>query len=1061
VVGLTKQAPQWISSYIALDSGIDLTGAAETLTRRPARKPSAATILPAGPLLALAACGGGGGGVSPTPTPTPVPPPPPSVGPTAVSDGPISVVAGAAVASGNVLTNDTVGTGATPTVTAFSLSGGSTGVVGQSLTTPLGNLTLNANGTYSFSVANNSAVQALGPNVTQQLLFNYTIGNAVATSSSTLTISVVGVNDNPTVNALGFGVTEDSVVLPPTLALVLADVDVGQTVRVSGVAAGTTAVAGNVNMAVAGIYGSLNVLAAGQVTYTLNNASPIVQNLRAGQIVTDTFTVQVSDGAGGTASNTITVTVTGANDPPVANADSYTLPNGVLTLTANVLTNDTDPDGQALTLFRVNGTAASAAFGTPITFGGSSGSLQFRTDGTVFYAVTQATLDALGAGQSLIERFRTTIADTDGATSDSTLSISYTKPGGNIIAGTSAAETLLGTNAADVISGGDGNDTLRGGLGNNTLFGGNGDDILIADLIASNGNSILNFYEVGNNQFTGGAGNDTLSGGYGFDTAFYTGKFSDYLIDTSNPLAIRVIDRLASDGDDGTDTLSGIERLVFADIVVDLGINPANRPAVGAPNVTGAVVQAGTSTNLNIFGTAIIDLGGGAITYQLLQANGTAVPSWITLDSVNKLINLSPPSGTNQAIDLVIIGTTSAGLPAFDNVRIFAWDPAASTVSSALTVSGTAGADQIVATNTNATILGSAGADTLINGTSSSLVSISYAGSAAINLNLFTNINAGGDAAGDRFFGFQKFTGTSFNDVFTAGYASGTFDGGDGDDIFYQTTNEARNIFNGGNGNDQFILSVGSGRGSGGLAVVAGGAGADTISIDGFTFAELDYSASATGVTVAPGLNIGRGGDAQGDQFIGRSTSGNAGFSILGSAFNDTLILENPAVSRISGGDGNDLLVASRSGFQNRDFMSGGTGSDTLVVLGGKHLVNGEGGVDTIIVAGTVRAGPVENFSIEISGFAEAQRDLLDLSDFRDAGGNILDFQDILDNTTDTGNDLVLNLASFRLEGGAAVTGTVTLAGVASITSISSADFIFSGGIDWLAQLPMDIATTL
>jgi Ca2+-binding RTX toxin-like protein len=746
----------------------------------------------------------------------------------------------------------------------------------------------------------------------------------------------------------------------------------------------------------------------------------------------------------------------------VASSDSYTLAAGALSLTVNVLTNDTDPDGQALTLFRVNGTAATAAFGTPITFGGSSGSLQFRADGTVFYAVTQATLDALGAGQSLIERFRTTITDTEGATSDSTLSISYTKPGGNIIAGTSAAEILLGTNAADVMSGGDGNDTLRGGLGNNTLFGGNGDDILIADLIAANGNSILNFYDSGNTQFTGGAGNDTLSGGYGFDTAFYAGKFSDYLVDTSNPLAIRVIDRLASDGDDGTDTLSGIERLVFADIVVDLGINPANRPAVGAPNVTGTVVQAGTSTNLNIFGTAIFDLDGGAITYQLLQANGTAVPGWITLDSVNKLINLSPPSGTNQAIDLVIVGTTSAGLPAFDNVRIFAWDPAVSTVSNALTVTGTAGADQIVATNTNATVLGSAGADTLINGTTSSLVSVSYAGSAAINLNLLTNINTGGDAAGDRVFGIDKITGTSFSDVFTAGYSTGTYSGGDGDDIFYQMTTEARNVFNGGNGNDQFILTAASARGgSSGVAVIAGGAGADTVSIDGFTFAELDYSASATGVTVAPGLNIGRGGDAQGDQFIGRSTTGNAGFSILGSAFNDILILENPAVSRISGGDGNDLLVASRSNFQNRDFMSGGTGSDTLVVLGGKHSVNGDADVDTIIIAGTVRAGLVENFSIDISGFAGTQRDVLDLSDFRDASGNVLDFQDILDNTTDTGNDLLINLASFRLEGGSAVTGNVTLAGVASITSITSADFIFAGGVDWLAQLPVDIAATL
>src|SRR5207245_2327811 len=52
--------------------------------------------------------------------------------------------------------------------------------------------------------------------------------------------------------------------------------------------------------------------------YTLNNASPVVQALAAGQTVTDTFAYTIADGDGGFASANLTITITGTNDPPVA-----------------------------------------------------------------------------------------------------------------------------------------------------------------------------------------------------------------------------------------------------------------------------------------------------------------------------------------------------------------------------------------------------------------------------------------------------------------------------------------------------------------------------------------------------------------------------------------------------------------------------------------------------------------------------------------------------------------------------------------------------------------------
>ena len=53
-----------------------------------------------------------------------------------------------------------------------------------------------------------------------------------------------------------------------------------------------------------GTYGTLMLNANGSYTYTLNNAAAIVQQLRAGQSVTDTFSYTMADGAAATAART-------------------------------------------------------------------------------------------------------------------------------------------------------------------------------------------------------------------------------------------------------------------------------------------------------------------------------------------------------------------------------------------------------------------------------------------------------------------------------------------------------------------------------------------------------------------------------------------------------------------------------------------------------------------------------------------------------------------------------------------------------------------------------------
>ena len=104
-------------------------------------------------------------------------------------------------------------------------------------------------------------------------------------------------------------------------------------------------------------------------------------------------------------------------------------------------------------------------------------------------------------------------------------------------------------------------DTLTGGAGNDSIDGGAGDDVL-----------------------TGGGGNDTLTGGAGTDTAVYSGNASDYAVTTIGVDLYQVAD-LRAGSPDGTDTLSGIEKLQFADGTFDLSSRLAQGVTIQGTNM--------------------------------------------------------------------------------------------------------------------------------------------------------------------------------------------------------------------------------------------------------------------------------------------------------------------------------------------------------------------------------------------------------------------------------------------------------------------------------------------
>jgi large repetitive protein len=162
------------------------------------------------------------------------------------------------------------------------------------------------------------------------------------TSSAAVTVTVTSVNDDPVAADDVASTNEDT---PVTIGVLGNDRDVdGDVLTV------TTATSPN---------GSVTINPDGTLTFTpaANFNGPA------------TITYEISDGNGGTSTATVTVRVDAINDAPVA-SPSIATTNEDSPVTVSVLANDTDPDGDPLTV-----TAANAP----------NGSVVINPDGSVTY----------------------------------------------------------------------------------------------------------------------------------------------------------------------------------------------------------------------------------------------------------------------------------------------------------------------------------------------------------------------------------------------------------------------------------------------------------------------------------------------------------------------------------------------------------------------------------------------------------------------------------------------------------------------------------------------------
>ncbi|WP_241137147.1 retention module-containing protein [Achromobacter xylosoxidans] len=293
-----------------------------------------------------------------------------------------------------------------------------------------GKFSIDANGNWKYELDNDDPkVQALA--VGEKLVETFTVTTADGTKS-TITVTIDGTNDDPKLSGKTDGAVAEDGATSATGKLDVTDVDTSDT--------HTWTVSNNGD----GQYGKFTVDANGNWKYELDNTSDKVQALKDGEKVTDTITVTVDDGNGGTATQVITVDITGTNDAAVITPSKPGDDKGTVqedtTLTANGKLDIVDKD------------AGQASFKPQTDFQGQYGKFSIDANGNWSFKLDNdaKAIQQLGAKEHLTETF--TVTSADGTTGKVVITIN----------GTNDAPTISGTASGAVKE--DGTQTVTGQL---------------------------------------------------------------------------------------------------------------------------------------------------------------------------------------------------------------------------------------------------------------------------------------------------------------------------------------------------------------------------------------------------------------------------------------------------------------------------------------------------------------------------------------------------------------------------------------------------------------------
>ena len=631
------------------------------------------------------------------------------------------------------------------------------------------------------------------------------------------------------------------------------------------------------------------------------------------------------------------------------------------------------------------------------------------------------------------------------------------------LTGGEGADILRGQGGSDVLNGMSGNDDLDGGAGDDVLIGGAGTDILTGgagsdtadysgahagvvvdltlgtttddgdggsdtlesienvtgsaqdDIIRGDGGTNILSGGAGDDLLTGGLGDDVIDGGDGQDTAVFAGLRSAYTLN-------RIDGVVTVTGPDGSDTLTGVEWLQFADQKVATSDLP-----------------------MILNGTAAGDLLSGAEGFDILRGfggddtlNGLDGDDILVGGAGNDVLNggagsdtadySAAAAGVTARIDTQSASNDGDGgsdtFNSIENLTGSAFNDLLVGNAGANVLSGGLGRDTIIAGGGNDIISGGAGdANELYGGTGDDTYIVSNRGDSIVELagegydTVLTDmfqLNLSANVEALTYTGTGAFTGVgnAIGNVITGGLQRDVLMGLGGDDILIGGAGAANELY-GGAGNDTYVLDVadsiieGAGDGTdlvqlrglraynlganvenaaavgvgnyvitgntqdnvltggAGNDILQGGGGNDTLN-GGDGIDTVTYILATSGVyarlDLQRGLTDGYGGQ---DTFtsIENLTGSNLRDTLMGDAGNNVI---DGAIGDdvLLGFDGDDTLIGGSGGGFNE--MYGGRGNDLYIVDAGDTLIELAGeGIDTVQTTngGFTLAANIENLT--------------------------------------------------------------------------------------------------
>lgn len=466
---------------------------------------------------------------------------------------------------------------------------------------------------------------------------------------------------------------------------------------------------------------------------------------------------------------------------------------------------------------------------------------------------------------------------------------------------------------------GPGTNTITLGAGNDTVeaaFGG-------TNLIATG---------TGDDAVFGGPGAETVDGGTGVDRFHVSGAKAGYTLAQDGLGGYLLTDINPLDGNDGTDRLTAVEQVVFADGTTDLPAYDPGHTLTGTANadlLTGSAFAdrlAGLAGNDSLDGGGGNDwLSGGPGDDRLTGGAGIDTVDYVDATAAVKLslaitgkAQATGGAGNDWLVDLIENATGSAF---------------------ADSLTGNALANRLEGGTGNDTLDGGAGADTLVGGLGNDTYTVDQAADVVI------------EQAGEGTDLVKAAVTFTLPDAVENLTLTGTLaNSGTGNALANSLVgNAAANHLTGLDGNDTLDGGLGA-------DTLAGGLGNDTYKVDNLADLVIENANEGTDL-VSASVSFTLSANVENLTLTGTAATDGTGNALANS------LLGNAAANHLHGLDGNDTL----DGGLGADTLAGGLGNDTYKVDNASDVVVEAASEGTDLVSATVSctlSANVENLTL-------------------------------------------------------------------------------------------------